>query len=205
MTAVAQCRYSRQQLLRQFGPMELTRARSGPVLISVDRSTQPMAVEVSSSPFNNSFSIYRMRNHTQTNTRSHIRNVLLIWLDPEMHWHGHANGKPGRSPTFSDNAVQFCLAIKGLLDLPLRQAMDLTKQLLRAAGLNWPVPDFSTVSRRRKQLREVVVDMTDPLGVHLLVDDGGIQIMSVGDWEIRHQFRRCETQWVRIQLNEKCR
>ncbi len=134
-----------------------------------------------------------MRNHTQTNTRSHIRNVLLVWLDPEMHWHGHVNGKRGRSPTFSDNAVQFCLAIKGLLDL------------LRAAGLNWPVPDFSTVSRRRKQLQEVVVDMTDPLGVHLLVDDGGIQIMNVGDWEIRHQFRSCETRWVRIQLDEECR
>jgi hypothetical protein len=146
-----------------------------------------------------------MRNQTHANTRSNTRNVLLIWLDPAMHWHGTASGKPGRSPTFSDPAVHFCLAIKGMLDLPLRQAMDVTKQLLRAAGLNWPVPNFSTVSRRRKQLREVVVDMTDPLGVHLVVDDGGLQIMNVGDWDIRHQFRRDETQWVRIQLVEPCR
>ena len=146
-----------------------------------------------------------MQNQTQANTGLNTRNVLLIWLDPEMRWHGSASGKPRRSPTFSDNAVQFCLAIKGLLDLPLRKAMQLTKQLLQAAGLSWPVPDFSIVSRRRKHLREVVVDMTDPLGEHLLVDDDGIHIMSVGDWEIRHQFKICQTQWVKVQLAEKRR
>lgn len=129
--------------------------------------------------------------------------MVLIWLDPEMHWYGNASGKPGRSPTFSDSAMQFCLAVKGLLDLPLRPAMQVTKQMLQAAGLNWPVPDYSTLSRRRKRLREVAVDMTDPLGVHLLVDDGGIQIMSVGDWEIRHQFESCGTQWVKVQLADR--
>ena len=95
-----------------------------------------MAVEISPNQFNNGFSIHRIRNHTQTNTRSHMRNVLLIWLDPEMHWHGRASGMPVRSPTFSDNVVQFCLAMKGLLDMPLGPATDVTKQLLRATGLN---------------------------------------------------------------------
>ena len=128
------------------------------------------------------------------------RGVLWVWLDPEMQWHGSANGKPGRSPTFSDTAVQFCLAIKGLLDLSLRQAMRVTKKLLQAAGLNWPVPNFSTVSRRRKQLREVFMDLTEPPGLHLVVDDGGIQIMSVGDWEIRNWARNCQRQWAKVEL-----
>jgi hypothetical protein len=147
--------------------------------------------------------LYRMQNQTQANTRSNTRDVLLIWLDPQMHWHGNASGKPGRSPTFSDTAVQFCLAIKGLLDVPLRLAMKVTKQLLHEAGLNWPVPDYSTVSRRRKRLREVVVDRRDPSGLHLLVDDGGIEIMSVGDWETKHQFTGCQTRWVKVQLAER--
>lgn len=28
------------------------------------------------------------------------RGSLLIWLDPTMHWHGQANGKRSRSPSF---------------------------------------------------------------------------------------------------------
>ena len=148
-----------------------------------------------------------MWNQQQAKTEPTPRDVLLIWLDPGMHWHGNASGKPGRSPTFSDTAVQFCLAIKGLLELPLRPAMKVTKQLLQSAGLNWPVPDFSTVSRRRKQLREVIVDRTDPLGLHLIVDDGGIQIMRMGDWELMHRTSSSPTQWakVTVQLIERSR
>lgn len=138
-----------------------------------------------------------MQNQTQTNTGLITRNVLLIWLDPKMHWYGSASGKPGRSPTFSDTAVQFCLAIKGLLNMPLRSAMKVMKQLLQAAGLNWPVPDYSTVSRRRKQPRETVVDRRDLPGLHLLVRDSGIEILSIGDWEVRNEARNCQTQCSR--------
>jgi hypothetical protein len=38
--------------------------------------------------------------------------------------------------------------MKCLFNLPLRQAMGMTQSLLRLAGLDWPVPDYSTVSRR---------------------------------------------------------
>ena len=89
-----------------------------------------MGVEVSSSFIQNGFLTDRMQNQTQANTRLNTRNVLLIWLDPEMRWNGSASGKPGRGLTFSGTAVQFFLAIKGLLDLPLRKAMQLIKQLL---------------------------------------------------------------------------
>ncbi len=40
-----------------------------------------------------------------------------------MCWHGSASGKRGRSPKYSELAIQFCLTIKGLFNLALRQAM----------------------------------------------------------------------------------
>ncbi|MBK4733394.1 transposase [Noviherbaspirillum pedocola] len=141
-----------------------------------------------------------MRIEKQTDSALNKHGVLLIWLDPHMHWYGRANGKPGRTLTFSDVAVQFCLAIKGLFDLPLRQAMDLTEKLLYRMGLNWAVPDFSTVSRRRKQLREVVGYGISRKGWHLLVDDYGIQIMSVGEWKIRPEIRNDRRQWLKLEV-----
>jgi hypothetical protein len=78
------------------------------------------------------------------------RGSLPVWLDKDMRWHGGASGKRGRSPKYSEATIQFCLTMKSLLNLPLRQAMGMTQSLLRLAGLDWQVLDFSTVSRRQK-------------------------------------------------------
>jgi hypothetical protein len=96
--------------------------------------------------------------------------LLLIWLDPKMNWRGQPSGKRGRSEKFSDQAIQFCLSIKCVFNLPLRQAMGTTQSLLRLAGLDWPVPDYSTVSRRQKP--ECLVAMLNHPRIHRLVNSG---------------------------------
>jgi hypothetical protein len=45
------------------------------------------------------------------------------------------------------------LAIKGLLNLALQQAVGMAQSLLKLAGLDWEVPDFSTVSRSSRKLQ----------------------------------------------------
>jgi len=42
-----------------------------------------------------------------------------MWLDQGMQWLGTLSGKRGRSPMFSDAAIQFCLSIKCLFGQPL--------------------------------------------------------------------------------------
>jgi len=96
---------------------------------------------------------YRTTNWQAYNAALKARGSLLIWLDKGMRWHGSASAKRGRSPTYSEAAIQFCLTIKGLFSLPLRQAMGMAQSLLKVSGLDWQVPDFSTVSRRQKNWR----------------------------------------------------
>ena len=67
--------------------------------------------------------------------------ALTLWLDRDMQWQAAPSGKRGRQRTFSDAAIQFCLSIKGLFRLALRQTLGLVESLLRLAGLDWPVPD----------------------------------------------------------------
>jgi hypothetical protein len=141
-----------------------------------------------------------MRNRKKDNAEPYVRDALLIWLDPDMHWHGVASGKRGRSVTFSDTAVEFCLAVKNLFGLPLRDAVPLARKLLLLAELNWSVPDFSTVSRRRKRLRDVTAGLSVPPGLHLLIDDSGIRIMGEGEWECRARGNNCARQWRKLQL-----
>lgn len=42
---------------------------------------------------------------------------------------------------FSDEALQFCLIIKVLFNLPLRQTTGMVTSLLTMAELDWAVPD----------------------------------------------------------------
>jgi len=95
-----------------------------------------------------------------------------------MDWHGEASGKRGRSPTFNNEGIQFCLSIKCLFNLPLRHVMGLTQSLLQLAGFAWPVPDFSTGSRRQKTLQVAIEAAPTTTGLHLLVDNTGNKMLS---------------------------
>ena len=81
------------------------------------------------------------------------RGSLPIWLDKEMTRQAPHEGRAGRPPVLSNAAIQFCLSIKVLFKLPLRQTAGMVARLLRLAGLDWPVPDHSTLCRRQKTLK----------------------------------------------------
>ncbi len=83
---------------------------------------------------------YRRTNWRRYNQTLKARGALMIWLDRDLQWSGLASGKRGRPSLFSDAAIQFCLTIKSLFGLALRQAMGMVESLLKLAGLSWPVP-----------------------------------------------------------------
>jgi len=95
---------------------------------------------------------YRTTNWSSYNDALRKRGSLLIWLDKEMTWLAPHDGSPGRPAVFSDAAIQFCLSIKVLFKLPLRQTVGMVTSLLHLAGLDWPVPDFSTLCRRQSEM-----------------------------------------------------
>ena len=117
-----------------------------------------------------SASLYRTTNYKSHNDALKQRGSLLIWLDMDMAWLAPKAGRPGRPPVFSDAAIQFCLMVKVLFGLPLRQTTGMVGSIVSMAGLDWSVPDFSTLSRRQKTIAVQMSNrrVTGPL--NLLVD-----------------------------------
>lgn len=70
-----------------------------------------------------------------------------------MTWGGEPTGNRGRTPDYSVGAILTCLKMKVLFGMALRQTTGFVESLLRLIGLNWAVPDFSTLSRRQKTLK----------------------------------------------------
>jgi hypothetical protein len=125
---------------------------------------------------------------------------LLIWLDKEMCWHGSASGKRGRTPKYSKAAVQFCLTIKSLFNLPLRQAMGMSQSLLGLAKLDWQVSDFSTISRRQKHLSVRIGVQPTTAELHLLVDSTDIKMLGEGEWKTKKHGAEYRRLWRKVHL-----
>jgi hypothetical protein len=123
---------------------------------------------------------YKTTNWAEYNAALKARGSLTIWLDKGMQWYAPSSGKRGRQHIFSNAAIQFCLGIKCLFGLALRQSLGMVESLLRLAGLDWRVPDYSTVCRRQKTLQVQLPYRASTTALELLVDSTGIQFLGEG-------------------------
>ena len=143
---------------------------------------------------------YRTTNWQQYNAALKARGSLTVWFDKNMSWFAAASGKRGRSPTFSDAAIQFCLTIKNLFGLALRQATGLVQSLLTLSGLHWSVPDSSTLCRRQLGLNVQVPYPRSAAGLHLLVDSTGIKFLGEGEWKRKKHGSEGRRQWRKLHI-----
>ena len=143
---------------------------------------------------------YKTTNWAAYNAALKTRGSLTIWLDKEMLWYAPASGKRGRQQTFTDAAIEFCLSIKCLFGLALRQSLGLVQSLLRLAGLDWRVPDFSTISRRQKTLQVQLPYRPSATALDLLVDSTGIKFLGEGEWKRKKHGAEYRRQWRKVHL-----
>jgi hypothetical protein len=143
---------------------------------------------------------YRTTNWRSYNDALKRGGSLLICLDKAMVWRAPKAGRNGRPPVFSDGAIQFCLMVKVLFGLPLRQTTGMVASILSMAGLDWPVPDFSTLSRREKTITVQIPSRRAPGPLNLLVDSTGIKFLGDGEWLARKHGTHRRRQYRKVHL-----
>lgn len=143
---------------------------------------------------------YRTTNWSADNAALKQRGSLDIWFDPDMQWLSAPSGRPGRPARFSDSAIELCLTLKALFNLPLRQATGLVASLLKLADLDWPVPDYTTLCRRQKTLPVALGGRPSSGGLRLLVDSTGIKMMGEGEWKTRKHGPSYRRQWRKVHI-----
>ncbi len=143
---------------------------------------------------------YRATNWPSYNAALRKRGSLLIWLDKEMSWIALHDGSPGRPAVFSNAAIQFCLTIKVLFKLPLRQTVGMVASLVKMAALHWAVPDYTTLCRRQKTLAVHIPFRHADGPMNLLVDSTGIKFLGDSEWQARKHGIQSRRQWRKVHL-----
>lgn len=76
---------------------------------------------------------------------------MPLWIDKMMDWLATVGVKRGRAEKFSDAAIKFCLMVKHLFGVALRQFTGMVASVLKLSGLDWPPPDYTALCRRQQR------------------------------------------------------
>lgn len=72
--------------------------------------------------------------------------------------------------------------------------------LLDLAGLDWPVPDLSTLCRRQKTLALHIPYRSGTGALHLLIDSTGVEAEGDGEWPASKHGPSEPRDWHKVHL-----
>ena len=146
---------------------------------------------------------YRIRNWSQYNAALVGRGSLTLWLDQQalQGWENqHKSGRRGASYTYSASAILCALSLQSVYHLPLRATQGLLLSLFQLLQVKLPVPDYTTLCRRRQTLPVSLPRYTRSRHLHLVVDSTGFKVYGEGEWKVRsHGWSKRRT-WRKLHL-----
>src|SRR6187431_747519 len=130
------------------------------------------------------------------------RGSLTIWFSEEAiaAWRAVSRTTPGGQARYSDLAIETSLILRAVFHQPLRQTEGLVGSLLELMGLDLPVPDHSTLSRRSRTLAVAPQIRTANGPVHLLVDSTGVKLSGPGEWLVEKHGTKRRRAWRKLHL-----
>ena len=126
---------------------------------------------------------HRVTNWAEYEAGLRARGSLTVWFTPEAieAWRAEPRTGRGGQPRYSSLAITTALTLRAVFRLALRQTEGLIGSVLQLLGLDLPVPDHSTLSRRAETLK-VPRPQARRAPVHLLVDSTGLKLCGPGEW-----------------------
>lgn len=146
---------------------------------------------------------YKVRNWSQYNAALKQRGSLTFWLDEAVidRWMNESKtGRRGASNHYSDGAIALMATVQALFNLPGRQTEGFLESLFVVMGIDLPVPDHSTLSRRMGKV-EVELPVTPSQGaVHVVVDSTGVKVYGEGEWKVRQHGVDKRRTWRKLHV-----
>src|SRR3954466_9291588 len=137
------------------------------------------------------------------------RRSLTIWFTDKAiaAWRAEPRTTRGGQPWYSELAILTALTLRAVFRLALRQTEGLIGSIIYLLGLDPPVPDHTTLSRRAATLevpRPRSGSSPDAGGeaapVHLLVDSTGLKLCGPGEWLIEKHGTRRRRSWRKMHI-----
>jgi hypothetical protein len=147
---------------------------------------------------------YRLRNWPDYNKALIERGNLTLWIDSRAvnKWLSQDSpARRGRRRTYTDIAIECSLMIREVYHLPLRATQGLVRSVMRLLSLNLPAPDYSTLSRRARQLQLSLSAQPTKTISHLVIDSTGLKVYGEGEWKVRVHGADKRRTWRKLHIS----
>src|SRR5512135_1640120 len=127
---------------------------------------------------------YRIANWRAYDAALRDRGDLMVWVTPEAlaAWHPPQTGRPGRSPTYSDLAIETGMMLRLAFGRPWRQTEGLLRSVARLMDLEIGIPDHTTLSRRSAAM-PLALNLIRAKGpVQIFIDSTGLKVYGADEW-----------------------
>jgi hypothetical protein len=131
------------------------------------------------------------------------RGRLDLWIseDAASRWRSTPTGTPGGQQVFSDLAIRTCLQLKVVYGLTLRETEGFVHSLFQMANVDLPVPDYTTLCRRQRDLAvRITPPERPPTPQHLAVDATGLKVYGEGEWKQRAHGKQKKRTWRKLHV-----
>lgn len=147
---------------------------------------------------------YKIKNWQDYNESLKQRGSIEIWVNNDVlnKWDALPSGRPGAQPVYSDTAIQIVLQIGKVFHQKLRQAEGLLENTFKLMGIELSVPDYSTVSRRSKNLNVLLAKKAGKKGEKkiIVIDSTGLKVYGEGEWKVRQHGISKHRTWRKAHL-----
>lgn len=146
---------------------------------------------------------YRTRNWTEYNRALKQRGSLTVWIskDALANWTTRElTGEPGASPIYTGLAIETMAIVQAIYSRAGRQTQGFLESIFELMNIDLPVPDHSTLSRRRKSLNITLPVQDRDKSRHLVVDSTGVKVYGEGEWKVRQHGWSYRRTWLKLHL-----
>lgn len=153
---------------------------------------------------------YRVSNWSRYNQALVQRGSLTLWISEEAieAWTYDGPAQQGAQYKYAERAIESCLRLRLVYDLPLRQTQGFVTSLFALMDLELPVPDYTTLSRRQAELSVDLFarknkghdEQDDPEPRHIVIDSSGLKVYGEGEWQQRTHGKSKRRTWRKIHL-----
>ena len=145
---------------------------------------------------------FRVTNWSAYEAGLRRRGSLTLWVSDEAiaAWLAPPRTTPGGQARYSETAIETAVMVRLVFHQPLRQTEGLLGSLLELMGIDLPIPDHTTISRRAARLTPVLRTALPNGPVTLVIDSTGLKVYGAGEWHRDKHGVRGRRTWRKLHL-----